>query len=77
VARYGTISDCGGAFGDVDHAGDPAPSFDAAALLADGSSRPQTSGQLTLQLAPSLHEQRLVDRLVAHPHLRVIGEVQR
>ncbi len=31
--------------------------------------------QLPAQLAPALHEECLVDRLVAHPHHRIVGEL--
>ena len=36
--------------------------------------RPQAGGQLPAQSAPALHIQRLVDRLVGHPHLALVGE---
>src|SRR3954452_25140588 len=47
----------------------------ATAASLETVSRAQAAGQLTAQLASPLDEQRLVDGLVAHPHLRVVGEV--
>src|SRR5687767_9157504 len=38
---------------------------------------PQAPGQLAAQLATTLDVERLVDRLVRHPHLRVVGELGR
>jgi hypothetical protein len=38
-------------------------------------SRPQASSQLAPQLAAALHEQGLIDRLVAHMHHRIVGEL--
>ena len=35
----------------------------------------QTAGQFAAQLAAALHVQRLVDRLVRHPHLRIVGKL--
>lgn len=77
MARHRAVVDLGGPLGDVDHPRDPSPAIDAAALLAGGAPRAKASGQLTALLAPALDEQRLVDRLVAHPHLRVVRELQR
>ena len=76
VAGHGTVVDLGGSFGDVHHPGQPASAV--AVPRFGGGVRPdaQASGQLAAQLAAALHEQRLIDRLVAHPHLRVVGEVQ-
>jgi hypothetical protein len=39
--------------------------------------RPQIRRQLLAQRAASLHEQRQVDRLVRHPHLRLVGKRHR
>ena len=77
VARHGPVINLGGSFGDVDHPRDASPAVGGAALLAAGASGAQASGQLTTQFAAALDEKGLVDRLVAHPHLRVVREVQR
>jgi hypothetical protein len=77
VARHGTVVDLGGPLGDHDHPRDTAPPLGGAALAALGAARTQASGQFTAQLAAALDVERLVDRLVTHPHLRIVGEVQR
>ena len=46
-----------------------------AAGLADRPPGPQPFVQVTAQLAAALDVQGLVDRLVGHPHLRIVGEV--
>jgi hypothetical protein len=42
----------------------------------DTALHPHVASQLFAQRTPGLHEQRQVDRLVRHPHLRVVGELQ-
>jgi hypothetical protein len=41
---------------------------------AGGVAAAQVAGQLLAQRTSGLHEQRQVDRLVRHAHLRVVGE---
>ena len=77
VAGDGSVDGFGRSLGDHDHARNPSPLLDPASGLACRSSRAQASGQLTAEFASALDEQGLVDRLVAHPHLRVVREVQR
>ena len=48
-------------------------SFDSASGPPLSPSAAQTPGQLPTQLASSLDEQAFVDRLVAHPHHRIVG----
>ncbi len=43
--------------------------------LAHGAAGPQVAGQLAVQRAFGLHEQRPVDRFVRHPHLLIVGMV--
>jgi len=76
VAWHGAVVGFCGAFAEHDHAGDAAATVGGSAGLAGRSSGPQAPRQLTAQLASALHEQRLVDRLVAHAHLRVVGVIQ-
>lgn len=45
-----------------------------AVRLAPGSSRAQGTGQLAAQFPAALDVESLVDRLVGHVHLRLIGE---
>ena len=44
---------------------------------APGPAAAQVAGQLLAQRPAGLHEQRQVDRLVRHPHLRVVGIARR
>src|SRR5674476_45512 len=76
VARNGTIVCFGGPLGDHDHPRQAPALLRPALGTAGGASGTQTAGELSAQLAAALDEERLVDRLVAHPHLRVVGVIQ-
>jgi hypothetical protein len=67
----------GGAFGDHHHVGDPAaPLVVFAVWFPDRSAGAQMLRQLLFQAAAGLDIERLVDRLVGHPHLRIVREVE-
>jgi hypothetical protein len=76
VPRDGTVVGLGGSLADVDrspelalaghHRMPPRP--------ASGVPPTQVAGQLPAQRAAGLHKQRQVDRLVRHPHLRIVRE---
>src|SRR5664279_5075692 len=76
VARNGTIVCFGRPLGDHDHPRQAPALLRPALAAAGGASGTQTAGELPAQLAAALDEERLVDRLVAHPHLRVVGVIQ-
>ena len=77
VPGHGPVLDLGGPLADHDHARDPAlGSRSGACGAALGPPAAQAASQLTAQLTPALDEQRLVDRLVAHLHHRIIGELE-
>src|SRR5947199_8739376 len=75
MAGYGAIGGFGPTNGDHDHVGDTAPTLDAALRSALGPAAAQTTGQLAAKLASALHVEGLVDRLVRHPHLGILGEL--
>ena len=52
------------------------PPVTLAARAAVALSAAQASGQFTTQFTTALDEQPLIDGLVAHPHLRLVGVVQ-
>ena len=79
VSGHGPVGGLGGPVGDQQLRWDVGA---AAALVGQPSrfaQRPpgaQATGQLAAQLAPSLHVEGLVDGLVGHLHLRVVGELR-
>ena len=75
VAGHGSVGGLGRPVADHDHVRDPAPGFEPAVGSALGPAGAQTGGQLTTELAPALHVQGLVDRLVGHLHAGIIGEL--
>ena len=78
VAGDGAVISLGGALCDVDHVRDPVAAL--AGLAARATQRPpgpQALGQIAAQRAAGLDVQRLVDRLVRHPHLRIFRELWR
>src|ERR1035437_8856787 len=76
VSRDGAVLHLGRAFTDHHHVGD---STDARSRLSlsVGASGTQTASQLAAQLSPALDVEGLVDGLVAHAHLAVVGIDQR
>jgi hypothetical protein len=43
--------------------------------MAVHSAGPQATGEFPAQLAPALDKEGLIDRLVAHPHHRIVWEL--
>jgi len=75
VAGHAALVGLGRALGDRDHVGDAVLALAGlAARLAQRPAGAQVARQLTLERAPRLDVERLVDRLRGHPHLRVVGE---
>ena len=76
VAGHGPVLDLGGTLGDHHHVADLALARRLALSLgaAHGPALAQTAKELLAQGSSALHEQRHVDGLVRHPHLRVVGE---
>jgi hypothetical protein len=78
VARDRPVGGLGRALADHQHrrleAG--APLVRPALSLADGAAGAQALGQLATQLTAALDIQGLVDGLVSHVHLRLLGELQ-
>ena len=79
VARHRPVLGLGRPRRDPDVLGDPQshPFRPAGLGLSLGALCAQVRGQLGLEGAFGLHEQRLVDRLVAHAHHRIIRELDR
>ena len=78
VAGHGPVVDLGWAVADQDHVLDPLPRRRWSACRRGlRSARPvrRQAGQLAAEPAAALDVQRLVDRLVRHPHLRIVGKV--
>ncbi len=77
VTGHGTVVDLGGPLAYGDGADDLAPSVPVGAVrswAASDPARAEMGGELFGQHPSGLHEQRQIDRLVRHPHLRIIGE---
>src|SRR5271155_3101789 len=76
IAGYRPVGDLRWALADVDHVQDAAAAFIGASLwFASRAPGAQVFMQLTAQAATALHINRLIDRLVGHPHLQIIGKV--
>ena len=73
---HGAVLGLGRALADVQRG--PQLALAVVARVAPGASggvaAAQIAGELLAQRTPGLHEQRQVDRLVRHPHLRIVGE---
>jgi len=69
------VVDLGRALGDRHHVGENA-SRPHMRRAAAHPARAQATGQLAAQLTTALDEERLVDRLVAHPHHRIVWELE-
>ena len=76
VPGHRPVFDLGGPLADHDHARDPAPCAHGCGV-GRRMARPvrRQRSQLPAQRAAALHIQRLVDRLVRHPHLRMVREL--
>src|SRR6266508_559915 len=72
----GTVVGLGGSLADVDRSSELALAVHhgVSERPASGVSPTQVAGQFPAQRAARLHEQRQVDRLVKHPHLRIVRE---
>ena len=75
VPGHGAVFDLGGALGDHDHVVDGPLAARLAGSLrtAQGPALAQAAVQLLAQRPPALDEERHIDGLVAHTHLRVLG----
>src|SRR6266852_2300835 len=77
VPGHRPVRDLGGPLADHHHVLDPAaPLAGLPAGPAQRPPRPQARRQLPAQRPPALHVDRLVDRLVRHPHLRLVRELR-
>src|ERR1019366_2224917 len=72
VARNGPVSHLCGAIADHHHVGMVTPCPDTPLGLSGGPARTQAPGQLLAELTPPLDEEVPIDRLVAHPHHRIV-----
>ena len=71
------VLDLGGSLADRDRVHDLPPAMPAGGARprpALHPAGPQVRCQLTLERTAGLHEQGQIDRLVRHPHLRLVGE---
>jgi hypothetical protein len=76
VAGHRAVGGLSGPLADHDHVRDAAAALILAAFGApDGPAGAQAGSQVTAQRAAALDVDRLVDRLVRHPHLRPAGEL--
>ena len=75
VAGHRPVLDLGGPLADHDPRGDLASALHLALGPPGRPTTAQAAGQLPTELAPALDKECLVDRLVAHPHHRIVGEV--
>ena len=76
MTGHGPVLDLGWPIRDHHHPGQPPSSFRRSAGASCCPTRAQTAGQFTSELATTLNKQGLVDGLVAHSHLQIIGEVE-
>jgi hypothetical protein len=75
VAGHGPVGDVGGAFADVDHARYAAGVLGGLTGPALGPAGAQAAGQFPAEFASALHVDAAVDRLMGHPHHRIVGEL--
>jgi transposase len=73
VSWDGAILDLLGTLADHHHPRDVPSSLDPPLGSTLGTTRAQAPSELATQLTSALDEQGLVDRLVAHPHHRIVG----
>src|SRR5439155_677553 len=72
VTGHGPILDLGRSLADEDHVPERAGGLVPAGSTS-GAAGPEAGRELSPECPPALHEERLIDRLVAHPHLRIGG----
>ena len=72
VAGDRPVLDLGWPLAEQDHVRQFAARSCSAGRSPSSAAGAQTARQLSSQGAPALHEQRLIDRLVRHPHLRLV-----
>jgi hypothetical protein len=75
MAGHGAVGGLGRPVADHDHVGDATRVLVAAPATPGCSAGTQAAGQFPAQLTAALHEQCLVDGLVAHPHHGIGGEL--
>jgi hypothetical protein len=75
VPRDRTVFYLGRSIADHHYVGDP-PELWPGLAFAAGAPRPQAAGQLPTQFSTALDVKGLIDGLVAHAHLEVVGIVQ-
>jgi len=72
MAGHRPVLDLGRTLADEDHVHEVAGRARPSRRAASSAAAAQTARQLGAQGPPPLHEQRLVDRLVRHPHLLIV-----
>ena len=79
IALHRPVIGLGGALGDADGVPEAALAVLGGQCLraAPGAAGAQAAGQLRAQRAPGLHEQRQVEGLAGHAHLRIIAIARR
>jgi len=79
VPGHRPVIGLGGALGDADGVPEAALAVLGGQCLraAPGAAGAQAAGQLRAQRAPGLHEQRQVEGLAGHAHLRIIAIARR
>ena len=76
VTGHGPVFGLSRTVGDHDHARNLSSSLDPAARSALSPTGSQATGSSRRSSPAALDEQRLIDRLVAHPHHRIVWELQ-
>jgi hypothetical protein len=76
AAGHGSVFDFSGTLDDVDHSGNPAPTFRGPPRFSQPSLGSQAPHQLPAQAATPAHIEASVDGLVTHAHAGVVGEQQ-
>ncbi|CAG7263386.1 hypothetical protein PICSAR254_04571 [Mycobacterium avium subsp. paratuberculosis] len=76
MSGHGAVGDLRGALADVDHVAQVSATLTRTTpRLAQGPPGTQAGVQLTSQIPFALNVNRLIDRLLRHPHLRIVGKV--
>jgi hypothetical protein len=74
MPEHGTVGDLGRSFGGHHLVADAAACLEPAARAPLSAAAAQTASEFPAQLSAPLHEERLVDRLVAHLHEWIVRE---